>query len=910
MATAVSARPAPPPPKVKRPPPPMVQTSGNGVKSSQSSPSPSLSSKRPPVGSKHPPSVPATNGVNGTGNGAGPRISNRRKESQKPGDSTNRPPRSARLAPGDSAHNDRRSSKRMPEPYVKTTGHMLRKYRKAAPSLVLHLHPTHFRFDIQDGSFSYNSPMRMLLEHIKSQTVPHDMLDDLKHNGVKFYENCLIVQVQDHRNNSTASQTSSHLSVVDKNVPFSIHNYNEHLTPSPCVPYPHSKLSERGTTSQSKNGLSTAQADTLLADAEKENLLRKDQQNDTTTKDPKGPKIFTTVLFPTQLALQEELLTFASMLDHRANNRKQSQITARTPASATMPHPPTPSSAAPSTPFPAGPPSKKQKLMFSGKDLAVLEEKLIAATAPPLFLDSVDSPKDVRTLLQKLHDPLCCNDPPAPKTRKRTVAELAADEAIAAEEQRFMLIMDERLVPSSTAASTTNAAGADGDAGAAAFEPRFERFKAIEEIRLAHQEKAQREAEQKVQLQLQQQALKARMEQQARENQQQTHQLKMREAARRQDQMRQIQNQQLHQQQLMHQQHPGSNQHSHPPGGMMPNAHQIAATQGQHSSPIIGNTTPFNNSSPLVGNVMMSQGGHSVPMNVTSSNQGAGSPSRPGSAINHTHPSVTAAMVNRGSQQPPSRNGTPQMPNGTPRLQQSTPVISNVTPNSRMSHGSPPNSTMTATPVMGHSMMNTPQQHMLMQQRQAQLAHHQQQLQQQQQGSPQNTQNLQQVAALHAHQQAQQRMSEDAYRQRMQQIQQHQMSTAQGGPSQLAPNNMAMSSHMPIGGQQPGGQPVDWTDLYRRYGSEIYQTLLLRAQAKYGVQVPVQLLQNMQREASGQAKRMVQQKQKQSLPLTPQQQQQYALQRAQQQQMAQMQNGGMMGTGMGGMMGTGMGGMQ
>ena len=30
--------------------------------------------------------------------------------------------------------------------------------------------------------------MKMLLEHVRSQTVPHDMLDELKHAGVKFYE--------------------------------------------------------------------------------------------------------------------------------------------------------------------------------------------------------------------------------------------------------------------------------------------------------------------------------------------------------------------------------------------------------------------------------------------------------------------------------------------------------------------------------------------------------------------------------------------------------------------------------------------------------------------------------------------------------------------------------------------------
>ena len=75
---------------------------------------------------------------------------------------------------------------------VKTTQHMLKKYSKVLPSFILHLHPTHFRFDQQDGSFSYNSPVKILLEHIKSQTIPHDMLDELKQAGIKFYESQFI----------------------------------------------------------------------------------------------------------------------------------------------------------------------------------------------------------------------------------------------------------------------------------------------------------------------------------------------------------------------------------------------------------------------------------------------------------------------------------------------------------------------------------------------------------------------------------------------------------------------------------------------------------------------------------------------------------------------------------------------
>lgn len=74
---------------------------------------------------------------------------------------------------------------------VKSTSYILKKYKKAGPSVILHLHPTHFRFDQQDGSFSYNSSMRFLLEHLKAETVPHDMIDELLMSGVKFYEGLL-----------------------------------------------------------------------------------------------------------------------------------------------------------------------------------------------------------------------------------------------------------------------------------------------------------------------------------------------------------------------------------------------------------------------------------------------------------------------------------------------------------------------------------------------------------------------------------------------------------------------------------------------------------------------------------------------------------------------------------------------
>lgn len=71
---------------------------------------------------------------------------------------------------------------------VKTTEYILKKFRNSPPSLIIHLHSTHFRFHQQDGSFPYNSPMNVILEHIKASTVPHDMVEELVAAGIKFYD--------------------------------------------------------------------------------------------------------------------------------------------------------------------------------------------------------------------------------------------------------------------------------------------------------------------------------------------------------------------------------------------------------------------------------------------------------------------------------------------------------------------------------------------------------------------------------------------------------------------------------------------------------------------------------------------------------------------------------------------------
>lgn len=135
-----------------------------------------------------------------------------------------------------------------------------------------------------------------------------------------------------------------------------------------------------------------------------------------------------------------------------------------------MPHPPTPLSAAPLTPSTAGPPNKKQKTLVGAKDIRGFESRLIEAMAGPLCLDLVGSLQEADMLINSLTDPQHKEEYPAPKTRKRTVAELAADEALAAQEQRFMLIMDERLAPSAAGVAAGKANVADSETGAAGFE--------------------------------------------------------------------------------------------------------------------------------------------------------------------------------------------------------------------------------------------------------------------------------------------------------------------------------------------------------------------------------------------------------------------------------------------------------
>lgn len=544
------------------------------------------------------------------------------------------------------------------------------------------------------------------------------------------------MRVVDHKSVSAQAKKSTAPSSNDNNTPFSIHNYNEHITPSAFVPYPKQNqlASEKSTSTET----AAEQSDTKNGEQSHPVDNSQDAASASQHKQPPPkPRVFTTVLHPTPRSLQAELTLLATTPDPRA--AKQAAATASRPQGSSATVPPSPGA---STQPERGHVAKRQKMLVEPDELHECESKLTRALAPPLFLEPVDSLEGVHKLLKHLESPLHRDVPPSPKRRKRTVAELAADEALAAEEERFMLIMDARLEPTTSgAAGATKSAAVDDTGGA--FEPTFSRFKKLESIRIQHEEKMRRDNENKVK----QDMIKRQQQDQERERRRISEQRQAEEQAKEESRRQQLAAQQAQAQLAAQQQQQGRQAMAQPNG----------VSQASQASPVVRNHTPLNASSPIVGSTMGAQA--SVPMAMSSSMQGAGSPQRPPSALQHAHPNMMGhPMVPSRSQQGPSRHGTPQMTQGTPAMSQATPVMRNATPTQRMSHTSPPRSSMAPTPVMNQAMMATPQmagQMGLNPQQQQQLLMQRQQLLQQGQHVNHSQLTPQQFAQLQANMVAQ-----------------------------------------------------------------------------------------------------------------------------------------------------------
>ena len=575
--------------------------------------------------------------------------------------------------------------RKLNEPHVRTPEYILQKHNGKAPSLTIHLHPTHFKFEGQDGSFAYDSEMKFVLNHLRRNTVPHQMMQELLENNVLFYDGCLIVEVHNHRAKDSKDKGRHDSAADEDTVKYGMHNYNEHVTPSPMVPYP-----------------SKARTDET---PEKPESSRSEMPAPEKPKEKEGPRIFTTVLFPTPLSQHHEILILANTPASEVRNKKRGGDST-TPSSA---HPTTPQLSVPPTPIGqtarAGS-TQPQKMCLEPEDLYSFQADVLVATESPLYLEPVDNPQDAQRVLDVLQHPLHQEQPPSPKTRKRTTAELAADDAQKQEAERRMLIMDERIKPSGAGTAANEGQGA-------ATSLTFSRFKTIDMVRqkLEETERQKKEEEfrisaekkqQEEQNQLQhKQALAQRQRELQLMAQQRPDQQNM---LMRQQQQQQIRERAMAQAQQQAQQQAQMNQqqnHAHPQQNpMMQNqqqnfqqANQVSVTQ---SSPIVRQQTPMMNSSP-----MMNQNGFTMAQ-PNGTGAAGGSPPRPSSATMQNPMARQASQQQQGS-----RNATPQLPQATPNVGQAMPNRQ-MTQTPRMQPSSPAAGMQQGTPNSGSMPMQTP----------------------------------------------------------------------------------------------------------------------------------------------------------------------------------------------------------
>jgi transcription factor SPT20 len=602
-------------------------------------------------------------------------------------------------------------------PAVYTQQDILARHKGKPPSLRIFLHPKHFRINDSADMLDYSSPMREILQHVKHRTIPHNMAEDLYGADIPFYDNCLIVELNDFRATGVKPRDDTNSLGDSGTSAFSIHNYNNFITPSPHVPYP------SGNKADAKSQ-AAAQAKEAESKEDKENMPAP-AQNGAGQKQAVKPKTWTTVCFPTpQSHLTDmQLLATTPMPDLATLKRMQA-------AGRAGGMPPTPMTAVPSTPtFPTGPSPKRQKMVLDDSNIYEFESEFYNATCPKLHLEPTKSFAESLALMDAITHANNKNEAPARKTRKRTTAELQADEAEAAATQRFMLAGDEQQA--NMAATATG--GDEGVVRATTNTQNFARLKTLATIKANHEEADRRKKEEDARV-----AQAKRQAQIEADTQKRRDMENNRQQAEIQERQQLLLRQQAAQQQALQQNQLQQNEAIRAATQAQQMANATAAQMSQtpqsatqsHFSPTVQNGTPMaaNAASPRVTSHPM--GG--TPMVATASNHAIASPARPPSAVSHQQMARSVSQ-----QQNLSRTGTPQMIQGTPVMNAAMPNR-NMTPTPvRMNQGSPSMAMQGGTPIMmqtPHPGQNMTPEHMQQLQNQQLL---QQRMLQQQQMQPQ-----------------------------------------------------------------------------------------------------------------------------------------------------------------------------
>tara|TARA_R110002003_G_scaffold1489_7_gene23116 strand:+ start:6398 stop:9118 length:2721 start_codon:yes stop_codon:yes gene_type:complete len=706
---------------------------------------------------------------------------------------------------------------------------ILAKHKGKPPSLRIFLHPKHFRINDSPDMLEYSSPMRELLQHVKNKTVPHNMVEDFYAAEIPFYDNCLIVEMHDHRSSGVKPRDDTNSLGDSGKSAFSIHNYNNFITPSPFAPYP-------STNKDAKPGQAEAQIKDIEHKDDKENMPAP-AQNGASQKPAAKSGVWTTVLFPTPQShlVDMQLLATTPMPDMAMLKRMQA-------AGRSGGMPPTPLTAVPPTPtFSNGPSPKRQKMILDDSNIHEFEAEFYNATCPKLYLEPTKSFGESLALMDAITHPNHKNEAPPRKTRKRTTAELQADEAEAAATQRFMLAGDEQQANMATTAT----GGDEGQVRSTANTQTFSRFKTLATIKANHEEADRRKKEED-----------ARIAQAKRQAQIEADAQKRRDLESNKQQAEVLERQQqLLRQQAVQQQQIQQNQ-------MMQNEALRAATQAQQManataaqmaqtpqsttqpqfSPVVRNGTPMATTaaSPRVGG----QASHPMggtPMVASASNHAVVSPARPPSAVSHQQMARSVSQ-----QQNMSRTGTPQMVQGTPVMNAAMPNR-NMTPTpARMSQSSPSMAMQGGTPIMmqtSQPAQNMTPEHMQQLQNQQMQRMLQQQRMQQHSASP-GVNQLQQLAIQKATQHMQangvppgqnpQHYQQTLARRYFQQLQQNQQAAQQQNHQQQAmqmspqPSQQGMNPNTMNLAQLRAHHQQRKMQLIQQYGQQIPQQEMMR----------------------------------------------------------------------------------
>lgn len=152
---------------------------------------------------------------------------------------------------------------------------LLAKYATETPSLILHIHHTHFRFGNQESVIPKNSPlMKAFLECVAQKVIPSAAVEVFGDMAIHFYEGCIILRILDHRNLTSESQ-SGQASTPKKNA----------------------SSETNGTEIKDKDPAKPASSGSPPA-----------ADSDTASNKANEPKVYTTILRPSPLSMWHDLL--------------------------------------------------------------------------------------------------------------------------------------------------------------------------------------------------------------------------------------------------------------------------------------------------------------------------------------------------------------------------------------------------------------------------------------------------------------------------------------------------------------------------------------------------------------------------------------------------------------------------